>query len=123
MANEWTDELKQEVIEAYKELDPTPENSMECVKEVAEHFDKTVNGVRMILSKDGCYIKKTVTTTSTNGTEKKTTRVSKADAQAALSKAIKAKGAKVDDDIISKLTGKAALYFTSILSEDNEEDG
>ena len=54
--NEWTDELKQQVIEAYEALEPTPETTMDAVKEVANDFDKTANGVRMILSKDSVYL-------------------------------------------------------------------
>lgn len=115
--NEWTDELKQEVIEAYEKLEPTPETTMDAVKEVANEFGKTANGVRMILSKAGVYVKKTAAAgeskASTSGGAK---RVNKAEAIATLKKAIEAAGKDVDDDICDRLTGKAAVYITDLLS-------
>ena len=45
------------------------------------------------------------------------TRISKQAAQDALIAAIQDKGGEVDEDIISKLTGKAAQYFTGLLSD------
>jgi hypothetical protein len=44
-----------------------------------------------------------------------TGRVGKEAAQANLIAAIKAAGKEVDEEIISKLTGKAAVYFTGIM--------
>jgi hypothetical protein len=41
--------------------------------------------------------------------------VSKESSIADLRAAIEAKGGPVDDDILSKLTGKAAVYFLSVL--------
>lgn len=121
----WTDEKKAAVIQAYEDADPTPETSLEIVKELAEEYEESPNGVRMILTKAGVYIKKAAATAATKkegGTA--STRVSKAGAQEALSAAILAAGATLDDDIISKLTGKAAQYFTNILSpEVTAEDG
>ena len=49
----WDDDKKAAVIAAYEEQAPTPENSMEIVKEIADEFDESPNGVRMILSKAG----------------------------------------------------------------------
>ena len=54
----WTDEKKAEVIAAYEAANPTAENSMEVVKEIAEEFEESPNGVRMILTKAGVYVKK-----------------------------------------------------------------
>lgn len=117
--NEWTDELKQEVVEAYEKRDPTPENTMEIVKEVADEFGKTPNGVRMVLTRAGVYVKKTVASGggtkaagSSNGGAK---RVNKADAIEALKAKIAGLNQDVDDDICDRLTGKAAVYFTGIL--------
>jgi len=109
----WTEEQKAEVIEAYESANPTPENSMEIVEEIAEEFEQSVNGVRLILAKAGVYIKKAPATKSkgTGGT-----RVSKAASQEALAAAIKDAGQEVDDDIVSKLTGKAAVYFTEVIT-------
>ena len=62
----WTDEKKAEVIEAYEAANPTPENSMEIVAEIAEEHGESPNGVRMVLTKAGVYIKK-ATLSSTMG--------------------------------------------------------
>ena len=111
----WTDEQREEAIAAYTAAEPTEENSMEIVAEIAEDMGQSVNGVRLILSKAGVYIKKTPGAAA-SGT--KTTRVSKAAAAAALTAAIQDAGKEVDEDIISKLTGKAAVYFTNLLKEE-----
>lgn len=116
----WTDEKKAEVIEAYESADPTPENSMEIVKEIAEQFEESPNGVRMILTKAGVYVKKTP---AAGGTSKASTgggtRVSKAAAVEALTAAISDAGQEVDEEILSKLTGKAAQYFTTVITAVN----
>lgn len=113
----WTDELKAQVIEDYLAGDPTPDNSMDLVKAIAEDIGKTVNGVRMILSKADVYVKKTPSTTSTtkDDGEKKEKKMSKADAVAALKAAIEEAGAEVDDKVIDKITGIAAQYFTGVI--------
>jgi predicted transcriptional regulator len=112
---EWTDELKAEVVAAYEAENPTPETTMEIVKRLADQFEKTVNGVRMVLTREGVYVKKTVTPASTTTSEGKPKRVNKAQAIDALKVAIKATGHDVDDDICDRLTGKAAVYITGLL--------
>jgi hypothetical protein len=112
----WTDEKREEVIATYEAANPTPENSMEIVAEIAEDVGESVNGVRMILSKAGVYVKKEAATKASNGGG---TRVSKQASQDALSGAIRDLGQEVDEDIISKLTGKAAVYFTGVLNSIN----
>ena len=123
--SEWTDELKAQVVEEYEARNPTPENTTEILAELAEEFEKTPNGVRMILTKAGVYVKKTPASKSTsNGGSSGTKRVSKADAIAALEAAISSTGQDPSDEIISKLTGKAAQYFTEVINnikEDNED--
>lgn len=120
---EWTDELKREAVEAYKKLDPNPENTMECVKMVAEKLDVTPNGLRNILTKAGVYIKKEAATTSSKSTESSSTKkVSKADAQNQLIELITALGKEPDEEIIGKLTGKAALYLVEVFSDVNDVD-
>ena len=112
----WTDEKKAEVVEAYTAAEPTPENSMEIVSDIAEEFEESPNGVRMILTKAGVYVKKTpasgskTSTSSTGGG-----RVSKAAAISELSQVIHDAGQTVDEEILDKLTGKAAVYFTGVL--------
>ena len=109
----WDDAKKDLVIEAYQNADPTPETSVEIVKEIAEDHDESPNGVRMILTKAGVYIKKTTSATSNgNGTP----RVSKAQAQEELTAALTSVGQTADEDIISKLTGKAAKYFAGVIT-------
>lgn len=121
----WTDESKAKAISLYQEAEPTPENSLEIVKEIADELEESVNGVRMILIKAGVYIKKDAATPATSSSEKKATggtRVSKEASQAALKAAIEDAGGTVDDEIISKLTGKAAVYFTGVFSSMKSDD-
>lgn len=115
--NMWTDELREQVIKQYTDANPTADNSMEIVKEIAEEIGATPNGVRMVLSKAEVYVKKADSGKKATGDKPaaKTTRVSKEDAQNALTEAIEGLGATADAEIISKMTGKAAVYFTSVL--------
>ena len=116
----WTDESKAQAVEMYTDAEPTPETSMEIVKDIAEELGESPNGVRMILTKAGVYVKKSPATSSSKATGGGTARVSKADAAAALSAAISDAGQVIDDDIISKLTGKASVYFTGIINAIND---
>ena len=115
----WTDELKAKVIEMYEQAGPTPESSTEIIKDIAEEIEMSPNGVRMVLVQAGVYVKKdssagsAKTTKTASGEGSK--RVSKEDSIAALKAAIEAKGGPIDEDILGKLTGKAAVYFASVL--------
>jgi hypothetical protein len=115
--SDWTDELKEEVIARYTDADPTPETSVEIVKEIAEDIEKTPNGVRMILTKAGVYVSKATAKASTSGGGDKPKRVSKQDAIDALTSIIAENGGEVDEEITSKLTGKAAVYFTEVIKQ------
>ena len=119
MAATWTDELKQEVIEKYEAAGPTPENSTEIIKDIAEEIEMSPNGVRMVLVQAGVYVKKEAgASTSKTSTKKEgegTKRVSKEAAIAELRQALEDANKPVDDDILSKLTGKATVYFLSVL--------
>ena len=115
----WTDESKAEAVELYTDANPTPETSMEIVKEIAEQLGESPNGVRMILTKQGVYVKKAPATGSAKSSGGGTARVSKADAAAALTSALTDAGQEVDADIIDKLTGKASVYFTGIVNNIN----
>ena len=115
----WTDESKAEAVELYTDAEPTPETSMEIVKEIAEQLGESPNGVRMILTKAGVYVKKAPATGSAKSSGGGTARVSKADAAEALTKALTDAGQEVDADIIDKLTGKASVYFTGIVNNIN----
>lgn len=124
--SDWTDELKQEVVAQYEaemsKLDEEErgQQSTEVCKQIAKDLDKTTNGVRMILTKAGVYIKKTPTaksatsSSSTGGTK----RVNKAQAIEELKGAIQLIDEElIEDDVISKLTGKAAQYFTGVIKQ------
>ena len=111
----WTDECKAEAVELYTDANPTPETSMEIVKQIADDLGESPNGVRMILTKAGVYVKKTPAAKSSGGSTGGT-RVSKQAAQDALVAAITDAGQDVDEDVVSKLTGKAAQYFTKVLT-------
>ena len=113
----WTDEKKQEAIDMYVGEEPTPENSMEIVADIAEQLEESPNGVRMILTKAGVYVRKTPAAKSSGGSGGG--RVSVADAQSSLTDALNDAGQEIDSAIISKLTGKAAVYFTSIVNNLN----
>ena len=115
----WTDEKKQEVIDMYVGEEPTPENSMEIVADIAEQVEESPNGVRMILTKAGVYVKKTPAVRSSGGNGGGG-RVSIADAQQSLKDAISDAGADADDAIIGKLTGKAAKYFAELIEQINK---
>lgn len=119
MAATWTDELKQEVIAKYEAAGPTPENSTEIIKDIAEEFEQSPNGVRMVLVQAGVYVKKdpsaSTSKTKTATAGDKPARVSKESAIADLKAALEDMGKPVDEDILSKLTGKAAVYFLSVL--------
>lgn len=104
----------------YQTADPSPETSMEIVKEIADEIGESANGVRMVLTKAGVYVKKapgTSSSSSSGGTS--SSRVSKAAAIEALQKALVDAGQEVDEDIITKLTGKAAQYFATVITSVN----
>ena len=99
---------------AYEEQEPTPENSMEIVKEIADEFDESPNGVRMILSKAGVYVKKTPAASgsgTSSGGGSGGSRVSKAAAQEALVAVLTDVGAEIDNDIVGKWRKKQSWYI------------
>ena len=116
----WDDDKKAQAVNLYEEAEPTPETSMEIVKDIAEELDESPNGVRMILTKAGVYVKKTPAAKSSGGSKGGGTRVSKAAAAEALIAALGDAGQEVDEEIISKLTGKASQYFTKVITAINE---
>lgn len=118
----WTDEQKQQVVQMYQDADPTPETSTEIIKDIAEEMDQSPNGVRMILVQAGVYVKKEATASGDKAAGKTTAkgdapkRVSKESQIAALKSAIEARGAEIDEEILEKLTGKAAAYFVGVIN-------
>lgn len=116
----WTDELKAKVLQMYKDAEPTPANTLEIIKDIAEELGASPNGVRMILSQAKAYVKTDGAASKPASKDKKeagegSKRVSKESQIAELRAAIEERGAKADDDILSKLTGKAAAYFVTVL--------
>jgi hypothetical protein len=107
----WDDDKKAQAVSMYEAAQPTPENSMEIVKEIATELDESPNGVRMILTKAEVYVKKAPAAGKA--------QASGGAAQDALVAAITDAGQEVDEEIVSKLTGKAAQYFTGVLSAIN----
>ena len=114
----WTDESKEQAVEMYTAEEPTPENSMEIVQSIAEELGESPNGVRMNLTKAGVYVKKTPAVKSSSGGGGG--RVNVAAAQDGLIKAISDMGEEADSAIVSKLTGKAAVYFTTLINKLND---
>lgn len=115
----WTDEAKAQAVEMYTDEEPTPENSMEIVKMIAEELGESPNGVRMILTKAGVYVKKTPAVKSSGGGTGGG-RVNVAAAQEELTNAISDMGEEADAAIIGKLTGKAAKYFADLINKLND---
>jgi len=114
----WTDEQKATAVQKYEAAKPTAETSMAIVESIAKELGQSPNGVRAILAKEGVYIKaatKSTKAASTSTKEKGEPRVSKADAIEALIAAINDIGQEPDMEIIDKLTGKAAQYFTTLI--------
>lgn len=121
--SEWTQELKDELSARYlEEMEAFPEeergkHSTEVCKSLAEEFEKTPNGVRIILMNMGTYIKKPDSAASSTGSTG-TKRVSKAQAQEDLKTALKSFDQDIiDDDIIDKMSGKACQYFTGVIQK------
>lgn len=125
MAFIWSDELRTQVAELYAEKigaieeDKQASASSEIVAEIRDILKRetgevpTPNGIIMILSKAGIYVsqsKKKAASPSASGG-----RRSKQDAHDDLKGAIEAFNQEYDEELISKLTAKAADMFTKIL--------
>jgi hypothetical protein len=115
----WTDESKAQAIELYTEQSPTPETSMEIVKDIAEQLGESPNGVRMILTRAAVYVKKNPSTGGSTSGSTGGGRVSKDAMHEELKSAITDAGQEADMDIISKLSGKAAQYLAGVINTVN----
>ena len=113
--SQWTEELKAQVVKDYEASNPTPETSTEIVASIAEDIEETVNGVRAVLVRAGVYVKKTPATGGTSEAKTGGTRVNKATAIKELKEIISNNSLDVDDSIVDKLTGKAAIYFKGLI--------
>lgn len=116
----WDDVKKAKAIKMYTDANPTPETSIEIVKEIAEALEETPNGVRMILAKAEVYVKQAASggaSKSSTSDGDKPKRVSKADSISTLSELIQSQGITPDNEILEKLTGKQAVYFTELMKK------
>tara|TARA_R100000005_G_C5002733_1_gene210492 strand:- start:429 stop:866 length:438 start_codon:yes stop_codon:yes gene_type:complete len=116
----WTDESKEQAVNMYTEASPTPETSMEIVKDIAEELGESPNGVRMILTRAGVYVKKNPSAGGSSGGSTGGGRVSKDAMHQELAGAISDAGQEPDMDIISKLSGKAAQYLAGVINAVND---
>ena len=118
-----TDELRSEVISAYVETmegypeEERPKVTMEVVAGIAEEFSLTPNSVRVILTNANVYILKKVEPKATSAAAGGAgTRVNKDHAHKALTAALEAIGVvDVDQEVVTKLTGKAAQYLAACI--------
>jgi hypothetical protein len=123
----WTDEKRKLVVDSYvatMETDYTTDEerasaSVEVVKDLADEHGETPNGVRQMLSSAKVYIKATPVKPKASAASTGTaTRVNKAEAIQTLRDLISQatdSPDNLDEDILSKMTGKAAQYFSGIL--------
>lgn len=119
-ANKWTDELKEQVIAQYEEGEPTADNTISLLEDLVKETGFTLNGIRMILIKAGVYVK---VKEAKAGTEKgdKPKRKSKQDSIDELTKSLEDNDIEVDESVVSKLTGKAAEFFTGVVTTLTQE--
>lgn len=122
-----TDELRQQIIEEYVDLiegyeeEERPKFTMDVVHRIATEFSLSPNAVRIALQRAGVYILKKVEpkAVKAEGTAAGG-RVNKESAHKSLVAALNAIGvAEVDEEITSKLTGKAAIYLATCIQNGN----
>ena len=118
----WDEDLKAKAIKTYTDAKPTSENSTEIIKGIAEELNQSPNGVRTILVLAGVYIKKDASTASKSTKEGTAPRVSKETQIQNLRDTIKDLGGEVNDEILEKLTGKAAEYFAITIKQIASEE-
>ena len=110
----WDEDKKQQAVDMYTAEDATPETSMEIVKDIAEELGESPNGVRMILTRAGVYVRKNPVSGSAGSTGGG--RVSKAECHQKLSDAVSNLGGSLDMSIIDKISGKAAKHIAEEIS-------
>lgn len=114
--SQWEDEeFKEKLKQAYLDHEPTPETSQEIIADLGQEFLVSPNSIRVFLTKEGIYAKKEQTVKSETKEGSTTKRVSKGATITQLKELIESKNKPVDNEILDKLTGKAAQYFISIL--------
>jgi uncharacterized membrane-anchored protein len=107
---------EQNIVELYESQQPTGKNTYECVKEVAYITKLSPNYIRRVLQEAGVYVvKEKPKETKVEETKKK--RLSKAEAHQMLINVVSDAGSEIDEEIVSKMTGKAAAYFAELILE------
>lgn len=110
----YTDEFKEEIKRKYLESDPTANNTVELCKSLADEHGVSANVIRQLLVNAEVYISQGQITASKKSTS---TKLDKSKMQDSIQTVIEGLGEKADLDIISKLTGKAANYLSSVMSK------
>lgn len=113
-----SDELKQEIVAAYEEAEPTPETTGQIVKDISDDQDLSPNAVRRVLSNAGVYVKqqaKAASASKASGDKPK--RKGKEEQQADLIAAVEECGLEADKSIVEKMTGKAAAHFAELFGK------
>ncbi len=115
----YTEEFKEEIKKKYLESDPTANNTVELCKSLADEHGVSANVIRQLLVGAEVYISQGQVTSSKKTTS---TKLDKSKMQDSIQSVIEALGEKVDQDIISKLTGKAANYLSSVMSKLDKQE-
>ena len=118
----WTPELKAEAISQYVERineylpEDQPAHTLEVIAELSAQYGFTKNSMRGVIQQSEHYVKaaKKVAATSEKPASK---RPNKAQAMAELKAAIVDGGAEVNEELIEKLTGIEAVYFTQVIRQ------
>ena len=109
-----TEEQKNSIISSYTGQAGSTEFNADVVLNIGKEFNTSPNLVRQVLKEAGVYEDVKPFIKPTAG------RTNKAAAQQTLIKTIEARGIELDDDevmLITRLTGKACVFFTRILEK------
>lgn len=115
----WTPELKAEAIAQYAERiaeylpEDQPSHTLEIVADLAKVYGFTNNSMRGVIQQSEHYVKAAKKEVVSDKPVSK--RPNKAQALADLKAAIADGGAEVNEEMIDKLTGLEAVYFTSVI--------
>lgn len=115
----WTSELKAEAIAQYAERiaeylpEDQPSHTLEIVADLAKEYGFTNNSMRGVIQQSEHYVKAAKKEVVSDKPVSK--RPNKAQALADLKAAIADGGAEVNEEMIDKLTGLEAVYFTSVI--------
>lgn len=116
MLADWeNEEFKESLTKAYVDMKPTPESNSEILESLGDIYNVSPNSIRVFLTRAGVYVKAeqpTADKPAATGSK----RVPKEATINKLKAIITAKGKEVDDSVVDKLTGKAALYWIELLS-------